>query len=169
MKFEMVAAALATMLVALTGISSWAPGAESPAMDLKPPDLTPATWLTPPAHAPIEIVREGEPRAVVYVADAPSAGRAQRVEQGRHAWHRPGAHLGRLIDELFDVVQVSTGATLQRVGQPPAADQPAIVVGDCPESRQAGIDATKLPPEGFIVKTAPNRVYLVETAEKVVG
>ncbi|MBM4042994.1 MAG: hypothetical protein FJ290_31275 [Planctomycetes bacterium] len=45
--------------------------------------------------------------------------------------------------------------------EPPPADRPAIVVGDCEEKRKAGIDAVQIPPEGFVVKTAPNRVYLV--------
>ncbi|MBM4149338.1 MAG: hypothetical protein FJ224_09865, partial [Lentisphaerae bacterium] len=37
----------------------------------------------------------------------------------------------------------------------------AIVIGDCEETRAAGIDPAKIPPEGFVVKTAANRVYLV--------
>jgi hypothetical protein len=37
------------------------------------------------------------------------------------------------------------------------ADQPAIVIGDCEETRRTGIDAAQLPPEGFVVKTAPPR------------
>ena len=112
--------------------------------ELRPPDLTPVTWLEAPKHPPVEIVRDGQARAAVYVSEA-----------------APGAKLKRLLDELVEVVRLGTGATLERVDQPPPADRPAIVIGDCEEARAAGIDATKLPPEGFVVKTAPNRVYLV--------
>ena len=56
---------------------------------------------------------------------------------------------------------MSTGAKLELVDKPPPVDQPAIVIGECQETRLAGIDAAKIPVEGFVVKTAPNRVYLV--------
>jgi len=114
------------------------------AEELKPRDLTPVTWMEAPAHPPVEIVRDGQPRAVVFVAD-----------------REPSATLKRLVDELVEVVRLSTGATLERVDQPPAGDRTAIVIGDCDEARRAGIDAKQIPVEGFIVKTAPNRVYLV--------
>lgn len=106
------------------------------------PDLMPVTMLAPPQHPLVELVRQGQPRAVVHVAAASSA-------------------LKTLVTELIEAVRLSTGAELKVVAEPPAADQPAIVIGDCAESRQAGIDAAKLPIEGFAVKTAPARVYLV--------
>jgi len=107
-------------------------------------DLFPVTWKKAPSHAPVEIVREGRPKAVVYVAD-----------------RDPSANLKRLVAELVEIVRLSTGATLEQVTRPPAADQPAIVIGDCAETREAGIDAAKIAIEGFVVKTAPNRAYLV--------
>ena len=116
--------------------------------ELKPRDMTPVTWLAAPAHAPVEIVRDGQSRAVVYVADA-----------------KPSANLKRLVAELIEVVRLSSGATLEQVAEPPAADRTAIVVGDCEETRKAGIDAGKIPIEGFVVKTAPNRVFLVGSAQ----
>ena len=116
--------------------------------DLKPRDLTPVTWLTAPVHAPVELARNGTARAVIFVADP-----------------KPSATLTRLVDELLEVVRLSTGATFERVFEPPAVDQPAIVIGDCEETRQAGIDAATLPFEGFVVKTAPNRVYLVGSTQ----
>jgi formylglycine-generating enzyme required for sulfatase activity len=119
-------------------------GAEPPAADLKPRDLTPVTWLKATAHAPVEIVRDGQPLAAVYIAES-----------------KPGWKLMRLVDELVEVVRLGTGATLERVEQPPPADRPAIVIGDCEEARAAGLASAKLRPEEFAVKTAPNRVYLV--------
>jgi len=114
------------------------------ALDLKPPDLPPVTWKNAPAHPPVEIVRNGQAKAVVYVAE-----------------QNPSATLKRLIDELIDVIQLSTGAKLKVVSELPPADQPAIVIGECEETREAGIDAKEIPVEGFVVKTAKNRVYLV--------
>jgi hypothetical protein len=103
-----------------------------------------------PAHPSVEIVRGGRARAVVFVADP-----------------EPSPTLKRLVDELVEVVRLSSGATLERVTETPSADQPAIVIGDCEASRKAGIDAGKIPIEGFVVKTATNRVYLVGSTKAV--
>jgi formylglycine-generating enzyme required for sulfatase activity len=128
----------ATVLMALLALPAMALD------DLKPRDLTPVTWLKAPTHAPVEIVRDGQPCAVVYVTEG-----------------KPGEKLRRLTDELIEVIRLSTGATLERVAQPPAQDRPAIIIGDCEETRAAGIDPAKIPPEGFVVRTATNRMYLV--------
>jgi len=122
--------------------------AEAQPRDLKPRDLTPVTWREAPAHPPVVIVRDGQARAVVYVAD-----------------RNPSATLKRLVDEMVEVIRLSTGATLERVAQPPPADRPAIVIGDCGETRKAGIAAAKIPIEGFVVKTAPSRVFLVGSTQ----
>ena len=111
---------------------------------LKPRDLTPVTWMDASAHPPVEIVHEGRARAVVFVADP-----------------KPSETLERLVDELIEVVRLSSGARLQRVTKAPSAQRPAIVIGDCEQSRRAGIDAAKIPIEAFVVKTAASRVYLV--------
>lgn len=108
------------------------------------PDLIPVKLLEAPRHKPVELVRDGKPVAEVYVAEA-----------------KPSGHLNLLVRELVDVVRLTSGATLAVATNPPAADKPAIVIGDCDESRKVGIDAAKIPVEGFVVKTAPNRVYLV--------
>jgi len=123
-----------------------APGAagEGAADPLKAKDLTPVKALGTPQHAPIILVRDGAPLAKVYVAEG-----------------TPSKNLTILLKELMEAVKLSTGAELEVVKQMPAADTPAIVIGDCDASRDAGIDASKIPVEGFVVKTAPNRVYLV--------
>ncbi len=112
--------------------------------ELKPRDLSPVKWMDAPAHPPVEIVRDGQTLAAVFVAD-----------------RDPSATLKRLVDELVEVIRLGTGAKPEQVAQPPPADRPAIIIGDCDETRKAGIDAAKIPIEGFVVKTAPNRVYLV--------
>jgi hypothetical protein len=111
---------------------------------LQPRDLPPVTWVEAPAHPPVKIVWEGDARAVVFVADL-----------------EPSPTLKRLVDELIEVVRLSSGETLERVSEPPPVDQSAIVIGDCEAARRAGIDATKIPIEGFVIKTAVNRVFLV--------
>ncbi len=118
------------------------------------------TWLKAPSHRPVEIVRDGRPRAVVYVVDP--KGRERFIPKRRG--HRPPT-LKQLVDQLVETVRLSTGATLELVGEPPGADRPAIVIGDCEETRKAGIDAAKLPAEGFVVKTAANRIYLVGSTQ----
>ncbi|MBM4034893.1 MAG: hypothetical protein FJ291_24385 [Planctomycetes bacterium] len=104
----------------------------------------PVKMLDAPKRPPVELVQKGEAQGVVYVADP-----------------APSASLKLLVAELVEAVRLSTGAQLPVVTDPPAADRAAIIVGDCEEARKAGIDAARLPIEGFEVKTAPNRVYLV--------
>ena len=118
--------------------------------DLKPRDLAPVTWMKARAHSPVEVVRGGKARAVVYVAD-----------------REPSATLKRLVDELVEVIRLSTGVTLEQVSEPPSADTPLIVIGDCEETRKAGIAAAGIPIEGFVVKTAANRVFLVGSTKKL--
>jgi len=135
-------------------------------LDLKPRDLTPVTWLPAPSHPPVEIVRDGKPKAVVYVA-YPGEKEKFDYDKFNQIWGdiNPPPALPRLLHELEDVVRVQTGAALAFVANPPAPDQAAIVIGDCEETRQAGIDAAELPHEGFVVQTAPNRVYLVGSTQ----
>ena len=127
--------------------------------ELKPRDLTPVSWMEAPAHPPVEIVRNGRARVVVYVVD-PSA--REPFVPKRRGQRAP--LLKQLVDQLVETVRLSTGATLEVVGEPPGAGRPAIVIGDCEAAQQAGIDAAQLPAEGFVVKTEPNRVYLVGSA-----
>jgi hypothetical protein len=111
---------------------------------LKVKDLTPVKIREAPQHPPVVIVRDGAAQAKVYVADG-----------------NPSKNLAILVKELVEVVRLSTGAELEVTKQMPAADTPAIVIGDGEASRAAGIDAARIPIEGFVVKTAANRVYLV--------
>ena len=107
-------------------------------------DLNPVKNLPPQQHAPVELTRGGRPIAVVHVADP-----------------KPSATLDLLVRELVEAVRLTSTAELSVTVDPPAAGQPAIVIGDCPEARAAGIDAAGIPVEGFVVKTGPHRVFLV--------
>ncbi len=137
--------------------------------ELRPRDLTPVKWMKAPKHAPVEIVRDGQPRAVIYVADPRGKLRydPQRHAPGRYRGIYADLTLPRLIRELVEVIRLSTGATLQVVDQPPPAEQPAIVIGDCDEARRAGIDASRIEIEGFVVATAANRVFLVGSSRSL--
>ena len=66
--------------------------------ELKPRDLPPVTWKKAPAHPPVEVVRDGLARAVIFVADP-----------------APSPKLERLVDELIEVIRLSSGAELKRV------------------------------------------------------
>lgn len=110
---------------------------------LKVADLTPVAAHPPQDHAPVPIVIDGRPQAVVHVATDQSSDK-----------------LRMLVEELVECIRQRTGAKLQIVDTLPSADSPAIVIGACAETA-ALIDAATIPLEGFRVLTAPNRVYLV--------
>ena len=124
---------------------------------LKPRDLTPVTWHKAPRHPPVELVRDRKTQAVVYVADPKLQPLMAPPKQNRES----PSTFSQLLANLVESVNLATGANLPVVTNAPAADQTAIVIGDCAETRTAGIDAAQIPAEGFVVRTAPNRVYLV--------
>ena len=168
---------VATAALALAGAGCAATRTELPRAELQSPrllpraaheggpgDLTPVTWLKAPTHPPVELVRDGRPKAVVYVADPAGRGNFDPHDYRYENSSFPPA-LMRLVHELIEVVRLGSGAALERVDRPPPAGQPAIVIGDCAETRRAGIDAARLPVEGFVVKTAPKRVYLVGSTQ----
>jgi len=144
------------LLLALTALVAAMAAPALAGAELKPRDLTPVTWMKAPAHPPVGVVRDGQAQAVVYVVDP--KGREPFTPKRRG--DRPPI-FKQMVDQLIETVRLATGATLDVVGEAPAADRPAIVIGDCEETRKAGIDAARLPAEGFVVKTAPSRVYLV--------
>ncbi|MFN9369837.1 MAG: DUF4838 domain-containing protein, partial [Planctomycetia bacterium] len=138
-------------LVAL--IAVFGTGLASADAPYEPDDLAGVTWLEQPRHDPVMLVHEGTPHAVIHIA----ADRSPKAD-GTAA---PPPFLKQFVGELVGCIKTATGATLEVVETAPAPDQPAIIVGDCDESRKAGIDAADLPLEGFAVKTGPSRVYLV--------
>jgi hypothetical protein len=128
-----------------------APGLQAANVNyLKINDLTPVTIHKTPQHEPFEIVRNRKPEAKIYVAD-----------------NSISENLRILIKELIEAVELTSGAKLKIVHQMPPENVPAIVIGDCPESRKAGIDAAKIPIEGFVVKTEQNRLFLVGSTQKL--
>lgn len=61
--------------------------------------------------------------------------------------------------ELRAFLQLTTGAEFAITEQVPASDA-AIILGDCPESRAAGIDVTKLQRDGFQILRKGNRIFI---------
>lgn len=106
-------------------------------------DLTPVTLHPAPKHAPVEIVTDGQARAVIYVA---AKERSEELES--------------LLAELVDAIRESTGAELKIVEEMPSPQTPAIIVGASQESASS-VDAATIPIEGFRILTGPNRVFLV--------
>ncbi len=101
------------------------------AKDLNPVKLKPA-----PQHPAIVLVKNGKPAAsIVVMKNAAGAG------------------------ALRSYIKAATGAELPVVNG--KIDGPAIVLGDCPEAAAIGLVGSKLPLEGFAIKTAPNRIHIV--------
>ncbi len=63
--------------------------------------------------------------------------------------------------DLLLYLRKSTGAELPFKQTGVTGNRPSIVVGDCAAARQAGIDAAKLPAEGFVIKTVGKNIYIV--------
>ncbi len=99
-------------------------------------DINPVTMHDAPTHEPVVLVKDGQPRAsIVVMNNAAGAG------------------------ELQSFIRQATGAELPIVKD--KVDGPAIVVGDCAEAAALGLDSAKMPIEGFAIKTAADRVFIV--------
>lgn len=118
--------------------------AEAAGKHLQVRDLSPVTPLIPAKHAPLFLVSNGQPNAAIFVVEP-----------------QPSPALKTIVQELVTVIELTTGAKMGVFLGPPPPDVPAIVIGACQESHMQGIDASKLPIEGFAVKTTANRIYLV--------
>jgi len=131
------------------GTSAGGLSAGEPADPRSAPDLTPVQWHPAPKHQPVTIVAQG--KAVAVIAAMPP--RVRKADL--------------LIQQMQEAIEAATGARLEIVRDRIPADRPAIVVGDCEASRAAGLDAAALPIEGFVVKTAPNRVFIVGSTQEL--
>jgi len=105
------------------------------AADIKAKDLNPVTFKSAPSHMAVPLVENGQPKAVI--------------------WHNKTGDAA----ELQRTIKEATGVELPiQTGEIKA---PAIVIGDCDLAKQNGLDGSKLPPEGFVIKTAPGYVFIV--------
>ncbi len=115
--------------------------------DPRAKDLNPATWKTAPQHAPVVLVADGQPKATVCVMGARSA------------------TLDAAVADLQQFIEKSTGGKLP-IEYGKLTDR-AIVVGNCEAAANAGLVGKEMPVEGFCLKTAENRVYIVGNDEAV--
>jgi hypothetical protein len=104
-------------------------------------DLTPVTLKPAPQHPPLVVTEGGKSRLSLCVMSP---------------------EFNAAVKELQDCIAAATGAKLPIVDGKVVL--PAIVLGDCPEARAAGLNAAALPPEGFEIKTAPEAVFIVGSA-----
>ncbi len=123
-------------MVAALALGTSAAGAEAPglAKDLNPVAVKPA-----PQHAPIVLVENGQAKATLCLMGGAAAG---------------------AVAELQACIEAATGVKLP-VSAGKVVDGPVIVIGACPEAAALGLDGAKLPIEGFAIKTAPDRVFIV--------
>jgi len=112
------------------------PGTMAGGSDEWPADLLPVTFHEAPDHEPVVLVRDGEPMATIV--------------RGQNA---PAANL------LQQVIEIATGAKLPIANAPD--EGAAIILGDHPEAAALGLKGEDLPVEGFVIRTAPNRVFIV--------
>ncbi|MFP4058594.1 MAG: DUF4838 domain-containing protein [Candidatus Brocadiia bacterium] len=132
-KSRLGAFAVAVWLAALGGCR--APG---------PADLTPVNPRRPADHAPVVLAEGGEARGSIAVM-------VPRDEMSRT--------LKAAVGDLQEHIELATGAKLPVVyGE---ADGAVVVVGDCPLAAAHGLDGSRMPVEGFAVKTTPGAVLIV--------
>ena len=128
-------------------------------------DLNPVTFRARPSGRPVVLVRRGE-----------AVGRICLMTE------KPSRQLREAVQELAECIELATGAKLTVVKGRSAAvltrrepqgrsarrttSSPALVIGDCDEAARAGLVGSRMPPEGFSIKTvssrtAPGRVFIV--------
>lgn len=113
-------------------------------------DLNPVTFREVPSHPPVGLVAGGEPKATLAIM-------VDRTKRSRT--------MNQAIRWLHQFIQQATGAKLPVVqpkdGVIPKIEGPAIVIGDCEEAAANGLVGKDLPVEGFAIKTAKDRVFIV--------
>ncbi len=95
------------------------------------------------AEADLCISKNGKPEAFIQIS--PDAGDIIKFA----------------AEELKYYMDKTTGGNFEIVTEPPAGSkQDRIILGDTPESRAAGLDISKLSPDGFYIQTKDNTLFL---------
>lgn len=111
-------------------------------------DLNPVTFHQPPSQPPVILAEKGKVTGTIY-------------------WLAPPTReLNFIMALLPKFIQTATGVTMKVVrpvkkGVLPVIKEPALIIGDCPDAAALGLKGADLPIEGFAIRTAPNRVYIV--------
>ncbi len=106
-------------------------------------DLNPVQVRRAAKHQPVTLVTEGKPAASIVVP-ATEGGSSRALTSA--------------IRDLQTYIELTTGAKLAITDELNA--KPAIVLG-AGAAKLAGVSTQDLPLEGFIIKTAPDRVFIV--------
>lgn len=113
-------------------------------------DLNPVVFKERPQHKPVAVVTDGRPAASIVLGRESSA--MSPALQDAVKW-------------LQEFIAQSTGSKLPVLGPDngvmPSVRGPALVIGDCAEAAGMGLVGSNMPVEGFAIKTARDRVYLV--------
>ena len=105
-------------------------------------DLNPVTLKKAPRHPAVVLVEKGQGKATICVM----GGKDDRV-------------LAQAVQELQECIEISTGAKLPIVQD--KIQPPAIVIGNCDGATAEGLDGSKMPVEGFAIRTAKDHVFIV--------
>lgn len=135
----------AALFLFITGIAA--------GYDLNSPEVFPVKYETPPAHAPLKMVVNGELNFVI-AADL-------QAEKRMASKCRSQKSIEPAIKVLTEAIGKCTGKKVQVVDvKNIPAGKNVIVVGDCALTREQGIDVFKLPNQGFAVKTFPRGIII---------
>lgn len=93
----------------------------------------------------VALVRNGQPGAVIVIPDRP-------VQVVEYAARELAYHVRRASGAELEIVREG------ELGQHPGAH---VFIGDCTATRAAGIDVSELPPEGWVIRTVGEALYLV--------
>ncbi len=116
-------------------------------------DLNPVQLHDAPAHPPITLVENGKSTAAVVI--------------------HPGVtnDLAPLVKELEEVFRLTTGAELPVISVKAAEEHQGVLIhlGNWAGAASAGLDGSKLPIEGFTIKTTANGIFIVGHDDNAVG
>ena len=119
----------------------------------KAKDLNPVKFKETPSHPPLSLAKAGQSGYYIAIMDSKSK--------------QPANFLQTLFKEATGIELERREMYKQKKGEPEGTFEltpvtgEAIVLGDCPEARALGMNPETMPGEGFEIKTAPDRVYIV--------
>jgi len=137
--------------------------------DAKPDDkgpvnhrnLQPTLKVSPAAGDPLELVRDGVPRAVIILGDSTSKTAAEAAEILRAEVKKlTGAALPIVRESSLSTAKLSDGSTTDIVDVSGKSFPHAIVVGDTQMGKALGITSEGLALEGYRILTRGNLLFL---------
>jgi len=114
-------------------------------------DLNPVTIKKTINHSPVPIFLNGVPKATICLMD--------EVQNQKTL---------KAVTELQTCMELIGGEKLA-ISKGKLVDGPTIVIGNCKEAKEIGLDGSKMPIEGFAIKTTQNRIYIVGHDDKEIG